>query len=72
MTRTVLDAGLLHDVIGGHDPMDSTSIDTDWPSMAEAARHGDIAGLRIGVVKELGGEGYQAGVRRGSTRVSSC
>ncbi len=63
VTRTVLDAGLLHDVIGGHDPMDSTSIDTDWPSMAEAARHGDVKGLRIGVVKELGGEGYQAGVR---------
>ena len=28
VTRTVLDAALLHDVIGGHDPMDSTSIDT--------------------------------------------
>jgi aspartyl-tRNA(Asn)/glutamyl-tRNA(Gln) amidotransferase subunit A len=63
VTRTVLDAGLLHDVIGGHDPMDSTSIDHRWPSMADAARHGDIAGMRIGVVKELGGEGYQAGVR---------
>src|SRR5205085_10895616 len=37
-TRTVLDAALLHEVIAGHDPMDSTSIDTAWPSMAEAAR----------------------------------
>jgi aspartyl-tRNA(Asn)/glutamyl-tRNA(Gln) amidotransferase subunit A len=63
VTRTVLDAGLLHDVIAGHDPMDSTSIDKQWPSMAEAARHGDVKGMRIGVVKELGGEGYQAGVR---------
>ncbi|MEP6666359.1 MAG: Asp-tRNA(Asn)/Glu-tRNA(Gln) amidotransferase subunit GatA [Nocardioidaceae bacterium] len=63
VTRTVLDAGLLHDVIGGYDPMDSTSIDKPWPSMAEAARHGDVTGLRIGVVKELGGDGYQAGVR---------
>ena len=26
VTRTVLDAGLLHDVIGGHDPHDSTSL----------------------------------------------
>ncbi len=63
VTRTVLDAALLHDVIGGHDPLDSTSIDTQWPSMAAAARVGDVAGLRIGVVKELGGEGYQPGVR---------
>jgi aspartyl-tRNA(Asn)/glutamyl-tRNA(Gln) amidotransferase subunit A len=63
VTRSVLDAALLHDVIGGHDPMDSTSIDTPWPSMAAAARAGDVAGLRVGVVKELGGEGYQPGVR---------
>jgi len=64
VTRTVLDAALLHDVIGGHDPLDSTSIDRQWPSMAAAARAADITGLRVGVVKELGGEGYQAGVRR--------
>jgi aspartyl-tRNA(Asn)/glutamyl-tRNA(Gln) amidotransferase subunit A len=63
VTRTVLDAALLHDVIVGHDPMDSTSIDRQWPSMAEAALAADVSGLRIGVVKEIGGEGYQAGVR---------
>jgi aspartyl-tRNA(Asn)/glutamyl-tRNA(Gln) amidotransferase subunit A len=63
VTRTVLDAALLHDVIAGHDPMDSTSIDQPWPSMAAAARRADITGLKVGVVKELGGEGYQAGVR---------
>ncbi|MGH3472572.1 MAG: Asp-tRNA(Asn)/Glu-tRNA(Gln) amidotransferase subunit GatA [Nocardioidaceae bacterium] len=63
VSRTVLDAALLHDVIGGYDPMDSTSIDRAWPSMAAAARRADVKGLRIGVVTELGGEGYQAGVR---------
>ncbi|MEJ7690184.1 MAG: Asp-tRNA(Asn)/Glu-tRNA(Gln) amidotransferase subunit GatA [Nocardioidaceae bacterium] len=63
VTRTVLDAALLHDVIGGHDPLDSTSIDRQWPSMSAAARSADITGLRVGVVKELGGEGYQVGVR---------
>jgi aspartyl-tRNA(Asn)/glutamyl-tRNA(Gln) amidotransferase subunit A len=63
VARTVLDAALLHDVIAGHDPLDSTSIDTSWPSMAEAARTGSVEGLRIGVVKQLGGDGYQAGVR---------
>ncbi|HYD08963.1 MAG TPA: amidase family protein, partial [Acidimicrobiales bacterium] len=36
VTRTVLDAALLHDVIAGHDPLDSTSIPEAWPSMAEA------------------------------------
>ena len=62
-SRTVLDAALLHSVIGGHDPLDSTSIDAPAPPVVEAARHGDVKGMRIGVVKELGGEGYQPGVR---------
>ena len=65
VTRTVLDAALLHEIIGGHDPKDSTSIDQPLPALVEAARQGatgDLSGLRIGVVTELGGEGYQAGV----------
>jgi aspartyl-tRNA(Asn)/glutamyl-tRNA(Gln) amidotransferase subunit A len=62
-TRTVLDAALLHSVIGGHDPMDSTSIDAPVPPVVEAARRAEVRGLRVGIVKELGGEGYQAGVR---------
>jgi aspartyl-tRNA(Asn)/glutamyl-tRNA(Gln) amidotransferase subunit A len=67
VTRTVLDAALLHEVIGGHDRRDSTSIDQPLPALVEAARRGateGIAGLRIGVITELGGEGYQAGVRQ--------
>jgi aspartyl-tRNA(Asn)/glutamyl-tRNA(Gln) amidotransferase subunit A len=62
-TRTVLDAALLHSVIGGHDPMDSTSIDAPVPAVVEAARRAEVKGLRVGVIKELGGDGYQAGVR---------
>jgi aspartyl-tRNA(Asn)/glutamyl-tRNA(Gln) amidotransferase subunit A len=62
--RTVLDAALLHEVIAGHDPLDSTSIDAPVPPVVEAARGGDVKGMRIGVVKELGGEGYQPGVMR--------
>jgi aspartyl-tRNA(Asn)/glutamyl-tRNA(Gln) amidotransferase subunit A len=57
-TRTVLDAALLHEVIAGHDPLDSTSIDGPVPAVVEAARRADVAGLRIGVVKELG-EGFE-------------
>ena len=63
VSRTVLDAALLHSVIGGYDPMDSTSIDAPVPPVVEAARRADVKGMRIGVVKELGGEGYQQGVR---------
>ena len=68
MARTVLDAALLHEAIGGHDPLDSTSIDAPVPVLAEAARRGaggDLAGLRIGVVRELGGEGHQEGYEPG-------
>jgi aspartyl-tRNA(Asn)/glutamyl-tRNA(Gln) amidotransferase subunit A len=64
--RTVLDTALLHEVIAGHDPCDSTSIDQPVPPVVAAAREGaaagSLAGLRVGVVHELGGEGYQPGV----------
>lgn len=60
--RTVLDAALLHEAIAGHDPMDSTSIDAAVPQVVEAARNGDVSGMRVGIVKEFAGEGYQAGV----------
>jgi aspartyl-tRNA(Asn)/glutamyl-tRNA(Gln) amidotransferase subunit A len=63
--RTVLDAALLHEAIGGHDPCDSTSIAAPVPPVVAAAREGaraDLTGVRVGVVRELGGEGYQAGV----------
>lgn len=60
--RTVVDTALLHSVIGGWDPMDATSIQEPVPDVVSAARDGDITGLRIGVVRELGGDGYQAGV----------
>ena len=59
VSRTVLDAGLLHDVIGGHDPHDATSLVNDWPSFAAAAREGAtgevLKGLKVGLVKELVG-----------------
>jgi aspartyl-tRNA(Asn)/glutamyl-tRNA(Gln) amidotransferase subunit A len=70
VSRTVLDAALVHDVIGGHDRRDATSIPDAWPSMAEAARRGAkgdvLKGLRVGVVRELRGEsgGFQAGVKQ--------
>jgi len=61
--RTVLDAALLHEAIAGHDPKDSTSINAPVPQVVAAAKSGDVKGMKIGVVKELNGEGYQSGVR---------
>jgi len=60
--RTVLDTALLHEVMSGHDPMDSTSIDAPVPPVVSAARQADVSGMRIGVVSDLSGEGYQPGV----------
>ena len=62
-TRSVLDAALLHAVIGGHDPMDSTSIDAPVPPVIDAAQRASVEGMTVGVVRQLGGAGYQAGVR---------
>ncbi|HLU97083.1 MAG TPA: Asp-tRNA(Asn)/Glu-tRNA(Gln) amidotransferase subunit GatA [Thermobifida alba] len=60
--RNVLDAALLHEAFSGHDPRDSTSVDAPVPPVVEAARRADVSGMRIGMVKELSGEGYQPGV----------
>jgi len=62
--RNVLDAALLHSVIAGKDPRDATSIDAPVPDVVAAAKGemGDIKGLRVGVVTELQGDGYQPGV----------
>ncbi|MFK5691242.1 Asp-tRNA(Asn)/Glu-tRNA(Gln) amidotransferase subunit GatA [Ornithinimicrobium sp. LYQ92] len=68
--RTVIDAALLHAVIAGHDPMDSTSIDAPVPDVVAAAEAAsasgaDLTGLRVGVVTEISGSGtaaFQPGV----------
>lgn len=60
--RTVLDAALLHRVIAGYDPLDSTSIDAPVPDVVGACGTRELSGTRVGVVRELSGEGYEAGV----------
>ncbi|WP_084073838.1 Asp-tRNA(Asn)/Glu-tRNA(Gln) amidotransferase subunit GatA [Demequina sp. NBRC 110052] len=65
--RTVLDTAMLHEVMGGHDPKDATSLDEPVPACVEAAMQGatkDLTGVRVGVIKELSGEGYQPGVEQ--------
>ncbi len=61
--RTVEDAARLHALIAGHDPRDSTSVRETAPDVLGPLREG-VEGLRIGVVRELAGEGYEPGVER--------
>ena len=60
--RTVLDTALLHEAIAGHDERDSTSINAPVPQVVAAAKRLDVKGMKIGVIKELSGSGFQAGV----------
>jgi aspartyl-tRNA(Asn)/glutamyl-tRNA(Gln) amidotransferase subunit A len=63
--RTVSDAAALHAVIAGHDPRDSTSIPQPAPDVVGAAARGgegDLTGVRLGLVRELSGEGAEPGV----------
>lgn len=63
-SRTVLDAALLHSVMGGYDPKDSTSINQPLPDVVAAAKLRNVEGMTIGVVKQFGGEGYAPGVEQ--------
>jgi aspartyl-tRNA(Asn)/glutamyl-tRNA(Gln) amidotransferase subunit A len=56
LATTVEDAALLLEVIAGHDPSDSTSIDRDVPAFSESVTR-PLEGLRLGVVREHFGEG---------------
>ena len=49
--RTVLDTAMLHEVMAGHDPLDSTSINEKVPAVVEAAKSGNVKSLKIGVIK---------------------
>ncbi|MEZ5206439.1 MAG: amidase family protein [Acidimicrobiales bacterium] len=67
---TVSDAADLLGVIAGHDPLDSTSIPdaaADLGPAVAAGRNGDLAGVRVGVIAELDGDGIDADVRAPSS-----
>lgn len=55
--KTVTDSALLLQTICGHDPQDSTSIPEETPDYLEGLKTDDISNLKVGVVKELMGEG---------------
>ena len=61
LTKSVDDAALTLDAIWGHDPLDSTSYAGEYPDLRSGLGQ-NVRGLRIGVVKELAGEGYEPAV----------
>jgi len=59
--RSVRDVALVLQAIAGHDPRDSTSVDTPVPAYA-AALSGEVKGLRLGVPREYFVAGMEPGV----------
>jgi aspartyl-tRNA(Asn)/glutamyl-tRNA(Gln) amidotransferase subunit A len=51
-THTVADAALLMEVIGGHDPLDSTSLPQPMPSLTSVLGQG-VKGMRIGRLADM-------------------
>lgn len=62
MTRDVRDCAIFLNVLAGYDPRDSTSVDRGYPDYTRSLT-GDIKGMKVGVIKELLGEGIDSGVR---------
>ena len=51
-THTVADAALMMEVIGGHDPLDSTSLPQPMPSLTSVLGQG-VKGMRIGRLTDM-------------------
>jgi len=62
LTRDVRDAALVLQVIAGLDPKDSTSLPSPVPDYLAALEKG-IEALKVGVVKEISGEGVDPAVQ---------
>ncbi len=63
LARNVTDAAMLFGTICGHDSMDATSADREYPDFA-GKLNSDVKGLRIGVPKEYFGEGVDDSVKQ--------
>jgi aspartyl-tRNA(Asn)/glutamyl-tRNA(Gln) amidotransferase subunit A len=61
LTADVADCALVTEVISGHDPLDSTSLNVPVPHYLDALT-GDLRGMRLGVPKEYFVEGMEPGV----------
>jgi len=63
LTKDVTDCALVLNAITGHDPMDSTSADIDYPDYTKALVN-DIKGMKIGIPREYIGEGINEEVKK--------
>lgn len=63
ITKNVTDCALVLNAICGKDPMDSTSLDVEIPDFTKALVV-DVKNLKIGVPRELMGEGIDAGIKK--------
>ncbi|MGH9184046.1 MAG: Asp-tRNA(Asn)/Glu-tRNA(Gln) amidotransferase subunit GatA [Acidimicrobiales bacterium] len=63
LAATVADAAALFEVIAGHDPADSTSLDRPAPEVLPHLDDG-VEGLRVGVLAELMGDDIAPDARR--------
>ena len=62
IARDVRDTAILMNLICGHDPKDSTSLNTPVPDYSRALVN-DVKGLKIGIPEEYFGEGIELEVR---------
>lgn len=63
LTKDVTDCALVLNAITGHDSMDSTSANVDYPDYTKALVN-DVKGMKIGIPKEYIGEGINPEVRK--------
>jgi aspartyl-tRNA(Asn)/glutamyl-tRNA(Gln) amidotransferase subunit A len=67
IAKTVRDCALLHGIIAGRDPADSTTV--ELPEQIELPEADDLKGIRLGVPKELNeAEGIEPGVTEAAER----
>ncbi|MFH1347241.1 MAG: Asp-tRNA(Asn)/Glu-tRNA(Gln) amidotransferase subunit GatA [Candidatus Margulisiibacteriota bacterium] len=62
LTKDVTDTAILMNVLAGHDPKDSTSVDRPVPDFRKALVN-DVSKMRIGYIKELLGKGVEKNVK---------
>ncbi len=63
LSKSVEDAAVTLQAIWGHDPLDATSWAGDYPDPTAELDRG-VEGLRVGVVTEFAGEGYEPAVEQ--------
>jgi aspartyl-tRNA(Asn)/glutamyl-tRNA(Gln) amidotransferase subunit A len=61
LSKSVEDAAIMLSAVWGHDPLDATSYAGQYPELTTGLENG-VEGLRIGVVREFAGEGYEPAV----------